>query len=93
MLQVRAASKTQTQLFLVDPNGGSLTINASGGAGGAGGSGGRGGRGGFGGAAQESAKSSGVECVGCYANASSNVPSILFSALITFAPASASTRD
>jgi hypothetical protein len=49
MLQVRAASKTHTQLFLIDPNGGSLTVNASGGAGGAGGSGGRGGRGGSGG--------------------------------------------
>jgi hypothetical protein len=49
MLQVRAASKTHTQLFLIDPNGGSLTVNASGGAGGAGGSGGRGGQGGSGG--------------------------------------------
>ena len=49
MLQVRAASKTHAQLFLIDPNGGSLTVNASGGAGGAGGSGGRGGRGGSGG--------------------------------------------
>jgi hypothetical protein len=49
MLQVRAASKTRTQLFLIDPSGGSLTVNASGGAGGAGGSGGRGGRGGSGG--------------------------------------------
>jgi hypothetical protein len=49
MLQVRAASKTHTQLFLIDPSGGSLTVNASGGAGGAGGSGGRGGRGGSGG--------------------------------------------
>jgi hypothetical protein len=49
LLQVRAVSKTHTQLFLIDPNGGSLTINASGGAGGAGGSGGRGGRGGSGG--------------------------------------------
>jgi hypothetical protein len=49
LLQVRAASKTHTQLFLIDPNGGSLTVNASGGAGGAGGSGGRGGQGGSGG--------------------------------------------
>jgi hypothetical protein len=49
MLQVRAASKTHTQLFLIDPSGGGLTVNASGGAGGAGGSGGRGGRGGSGG--------------------------------------------
>jgi hypothetical protein len=49
LLQVRAASKTRTQLFLIDPNGGSLTVNASGGAGGDGGSGGRGGQGGSGG--------------------------------------------
>jgi hypothetical protein len=49
LLQVRAASKTHTELFLIDPNGGSLTVDASGGAGGAGGSGGRGGRGGSGG--------------------------------------------
>lgn len=49
LLQVRAVSKTHTQLFLIDPNGGSLTVNASGGAGGAGGSGGRGGQGGSGG--------------------------------------------
>ena len=49
LLQARAASKTHTQLFLIDPNGGSLTVNASGGAGGAGGSGGRGGSGGSGG--------------------------------------------
>ena len=49
LLQVRSASKTRTQLFLIDPNGGSLTVNASGGAGGPGGSGGRGGQGGSGG--------------------------------------------
>jgi hypothetical protein len=49
LLQVRAASKTHSQLFLIDPNGGSLTVNADGGAGGAGGSGGRGGQGGSGG--------------------------------------------
>jgi hypothetical protein len=49
LLQVRAASKTHTQLFLIDPNGGSLTVNANGGAGGVGGSGGRGGQGGSGG--------------------------------------------
>ena len=49
LLQVRAASKTHTQLFLIDPDGGSLTVNASGGAGGAGGSGGLGGQGGSGG--------------------------------------------
>jgi hypothetical protein len=49
LFQVRAASSKHAQLFLIDPNGGSLTIDASGGAGGAGGSGGRGGRGGSGG--------------------------------------------
>jgi hypothetical protein len=49
LLQVRAASKTHTEFFLIDPSGGSLTVNASGGPGGAGGSGGRGGRGGSGG--------------------------------------------
>jgi hypothetical protein len=48
LLQVRAAGK-QEKLFLVDPNGGSLAVNADGGPGGAAGSGGRGGRGGSGG--------------------------------------------
>jgi hypothetical protein len=49
LLQVRATSKTRTQFFLVDPNGGTLTVNASGGSGGARGWGGRGGQGGSGG--------------------------------------------
>jgi hypothetical protein len=49
LLQVRAASKNLQQLFLVDPNGGSLLIDANGGAGGSGGRGGRGGPGGSGG--------------------------------------------
>lgn len=49
LLQVRVASSTHEQLFLVSPNGGTLTVDANGGAGGAGGSGGRGGRGGSGG--------------------------------------------
>jgi len=49
LLQVRAASSTHDRLFLVSPNGGTLTVDANGGAGGAGGSGGRGGRGGSGG--------------------------------------------
>jgi hypothetical protein len=49
LLQVRAASKTRAQFFLIDPNGGTLTVNAGGGSGGAGGSGGRGGQGGTGG--------------------------------------------
>jgi hypothetical protein len=34
LLQVRAASKTRTQFFLIDPNGGTLTVNAGGGSGG-----------------------------------------------------------
>src|SRR5205085_502326 len=48
LLQVRTRG-TQSgveQLFLVDPHGGSLTINANGGHGGHGGNGGHGGRGG-----------------------------------------------
>ncbi len=49
LLQVRAASSTREQLFLVDTGGGTLAVDANGGAGGAGGSGGRGGRGGSGG--------------------------------------------
>jgi hypothetical protein len=49
LLQVRAASSTHEQLFLVSTNGGTLTVSANGGSGGAGGSGGRGGRGGAGG--------------------------------------------
>jgi hypothetical protein len=49
LLQVRAASKALQQLFLVDPKGGSLLIDANGGAGGSGGRGGRGGPGGNGG--------------------------------------------
>jgi hypothetical protein len=49
LLQVRVAGSTGEQFFLVDPQGGSLAIDANGGAGGRGGSGGRGGRGGSGG--------------------------------------------
>lgn len=48
-LQVRAASATREQLFLIDPNGGSLSVNTSGGPGGRAGRGGKGGRGGSGG--------------------------------------------
>jgi hypothetical protein len=48
-LQIRAASATHERLFLVNPDGGMLTVEANGGAGGAGGTGGRGGRGGTGG--------------------------------------------
>ena len=50
LLQVSVTSGSTEQLFLVDPNGGSLTITSAGGSGGAGGRGGRGGRGGSGGA-------------------------------------------
>jgi hypothetical protein len=49
LLQIRAASGSHEQFFLVDPHGGSLAIDANGGKGGAGGSGGRGGAGGSGG--------------------------------------------
>ena len=49
LLQVRAASSAHGELFLVDPAGGTLSIDANGGQGGRGGSGGRGGRGGSGG--------------------------------------------
>lgn len=49
LLQVRVASEEREQLFLIDPNGGSLTVKTNGGVGGRGGSGGQGGRGGSGG--------------------------------------------
>lgn len=49
LLQVRAASTDHEQLFLIDPNGGTLAIDANGGKGGSGGAGGRGGSGGSGG--------------------------------------------
>jgi len=49
LLQVSVSSGRTEDLFLVDPQGGSLTVTSSGGAGGSGGRGGRGGRGGSGG--------------------------------------------
>ena len=49
LLQVRATGSGREQLFLVDPAGGALEVDANGGPGGSGGSGGRGGRGGSGG--------------------------------------------
>jgi len=49
LLQARVASASRERLFLIDPNGGTLSVDANGGAGGRGGSGGRGGRGGAGG--------------------------------------------
>lgn len=49
LLQVSVAAQGKTKFYMVDPNGGSLTVKADGGAGGRGGKGGRGGRGGLGG--------------------------------------------
>lgn len=49
LLQVSVTDGGRIDRFLVDPQGGSLTIKAEGGPGGSGGRGGRGGRGGFGG--------------------------------------------
>jgi len=49
LLQVSVAAAGKTRLYLVDPQGGALTVRADGGAGGSGGRGGRGGRGGSGG--------------------------------------------
>src|ERR1700676_5291392 len=49
LLQVSVSAAGKQKLYLVDPQGGSLTVRADGGAGGAGGRGGRGGQGGSGG--------------------------------------------
>jgi hypothetical protein len=49
LVQLYVASGKTQKYFLVDPNGGSLTVTSSGGSGGQGGRGGRGGRGGQGG--------------------------------------------
>lgn len=49
LLQVSASAPSHRRLYLVDPQGGSLTVRADGGPGGSGGHGGRGGRGGSGG--------------------------------------------
>ncbi|HTD23243.1 MAG TPA: hypothetical protein VK738_11345 [Terriglobales bacterium] len=49
LLQVGVSAGGGERLFLMDPQGGSLTVSSEGGAGGAGGKGGRGGRGGSGG--------------------------------------------
>jgi hypothetical protein len=49
LLQVSVSSGRTEQLFLLDPNGGLLTVTSAGGLGGIGGRGGRGGRGGSGG--------------------------------------------
>jgi hypothetical protein len=49
LLQVSVSAAGKQRLYLVDPQGGVLTVKADGGAGGSGGQGGRGGRGGSGG--------------------------------------------
>lgn len=49
ILQVSVSAQGKQKLYLVDPQGGSLTVRADGGAGGSGGRGGRGGQGGSGG--------------------------------------------
>jgi hypothetical protein len=49
LLQVSVSAAGKQKLYLVDPQGGSLTVKADGGPGGSGGRGGRGGRGGSGG--------------------------------------------
>jgi hypothetical protein len=49
LLQIGVSAKGQRKFYLVDPQGGSLTVKADGGPGGSGGRGGRGGRGGSGG--------------------------------------------
>ncbi|HET8965961.1 MAG TPA: hypothetical protein VFN20_07095 [Candidatus Acidoferrum sp.] len=49
LLQVSVSAAAETRLYLVDPQGGALTVKADGGRGGSGGRGGRGGRGGSGG--------------------------------------------
>lgn len=49
LLQISVAAAGKQKFYLVDPQGGSLTVHADGGGGGSGGRGGRGGQGGFGG--------------------------------------------
>jgi hypothetical protein len=49
LLQASVAAAGKTRLYLIDPQGGALTVSADGGAGGSGGRGGRGGAGGSGG--------------------------------------------
>ncbi len=49
LLQVSVSAQGKQTFYLVDPNGGSLTVRSNGGRGGSGGKGGRGGRGGSGG--------------------------------------------
>ncbi len=49
LLEVSVTAENKEKLFLIDPQGGSLTVKADGGRGGSGGKGGRGGKGGSGG--------------------------------------------
>ncbi|HZI58772.1 MAG TPA: hypothetical protein VFF39_18460 [Verrucomicrobiae bacterium] len=49
LLQIGVSAEGRESLYLVDPQGGSLTVSSDGGSGGSGGKGGRGGRGGSGG--------------------------------------------
>jgi hypothetical protein len=57
LLQVGVTAAGHQKLYLVDPQGGSLTVSANGGAGGSGGKGGSGGRGGSGGSGTPSGNS------------------------------------
>jgi hypothetical protein len=57
LLQVSVSAERQQKFYLIDPQGGSLTVKADGGSGGSGGKGGRGGRGGSGGMGSPSGNS------------------------------------
>ncbi len=57
LLQARVTAAGHKRLYLIDPQGGSLTVNADGGPGGSGGKGGRGGQGGSGGIGMPSGNS------------------------------------
>jgi hypothetical protein len=57
LLQVRVSAGRDERFYLVDPQGGSLTVKSEGGPGGSGGKGGRGGRGGSGGTGTPSGSS------------------------------------
>ena len=57
LLQASVAAAGKTKYYLIDPQGGSLTVRADGGAGGSAGKGGRGGRGGSGGIGSPSGSS------------------------------------
>jgi hypothetical protein len=57
LIQASVSASGHRRLYLVDPQGGSLTVKADGGQGGSGGRGGRGGQGGAGGSGQPSGNS------------------------------------